>query len=261
ALERSAPAVAAGGTGRPAGNGGGGGGPVPVAAGPTAAGRYKWGRPIASEDFRGRSLNPRDWEVYSGRSGDGRRDPRQVKVANGALQITGKPDGTTGGVAWMRGAQKRGRWEARILLNRACACYNANLLLWPVHGGGGSDPKGGGGEIDYMETYGDNGLRKSTNFFLHYGPEKKPKTLNARVNVDLTKWHAFAVEWNGSGITGYVDGRRTFHTTKRAAMPPGAMGQAIQLDFFRSLTRKTAKGVDLGTNATLFVDWIRMYRP
>ncbi|WP_242901391.1 glycoside hydrolase family 16 protein [Actinomadura terrae] len=225
----------------------------------TAARRYGWGRPVASDDFR--RLDPRAWEVYEGKGngGLGRRVRSAVTVRNGTLRITGKKNGDTGGVAWLRGAQKRGRWEARVRMNRACACYNANLLLWPVGGGGGTDPQGGGGEIDYMETYGDNGLRQGTNFFLHYGPEKHASRLDARVKTDLRKWHAFAVEWTATSMTAYIDGRPWFRTGNRKALPPGKMGQAIQLDWFPSLRKRTAHGVDRTSPATLEVDWIRMY--
>ncbi|MUN41978.1 glycoside hydrolase family 16 protein [Actinomadura litoris] len=225
----------------------------------TAARRYGWGRPVASDDFR--RLDPRDWEVYEGKGngGLGRRVRSAVAVRNGTLRITGRKNGDTGGVAWLRGARKLGRWEARVRMNRACACYNANLLLWPVGGGGGTDPQGGGGEIDYMETYGDDGLRKGTNFFLHYGPEKHADRLDSHVKTDLRKWHAFAVEWTAASMTAYIDGRVWFRTRNRKALPPGKMGQAIQLDWFPSLRKRTARGVGRTAPATLEVDWIRMY--
>lgn len=227
----------------------------------TAARRYGWGRPIAFDGFR--TFDRRAWEVYTGpgNGGRGRRVAKAVTVRNGVLRITGKRNGDTGGVAWMKGAQKEGRWEARVKVSRGCACYNANLLLWPVGGGGGTDPQNGGGEIDWMETYGDEGLRNGTNFFLHYGPEKESQRLNSHLRIDLTKWHAFAVEWNSRGITGYVDGRRWFHTSKREALPPGKMGQAIQLDWFPQMTKLTTKGVSRKADVTLSVDWINMYRP
>jgi licheninase len=190
-----------------------------------------------------------------------------VTVRDGVLRITGRPDGTTGGLGWRRGNRKLGRWEARLRLNRSCACFNANMLLWPVDGGGGTAPEGGGGEIDYMETYGDDGRRKAANFFLHYdqpeGAEQEGREGNSgrvsdRVKVDLTIWHSFAVEWTEKEINGYVDGRRWFHTTRRDVRPPGPMGQAIQLDWMPELTGKTAPGVGRGP-AVLEVDWIRMY--
>ncbi|TDD73319.1 glycoside hydrolase family 16 protein [Actinomadura rubrisoli] len=273
ALERSAPAVVGGGPAPAAHADGtdarkGGGRMGRKAVPPTAARRYKWGRPEAFDEFGGTRLDRRNWEAYDGpgNGGLGRRSSKAVTVRKGALKITGTKDGTTGGVAWMpggreKGGRKYGRWEARVKLNRACACYNANLLLWPVGGGGDTDPKGGGGEIDWMETYNDRGLRKATDFFLHYdGPKGEPLHLSDRVYVDLTKWHAFAMEWTPKGITGYVDGRRWFRTTERRALPPGKMGQAIQLDWFPKRTKLTVGGVSRVAPATLEVDWIRLYR-
>ncbi|MFE9106018.1 glycoside hydrolase family 16 protein [Actinomadura geliboluensis] len=235
----------------------------------TAAQRYGWGRPLAHDEFNGR-LDREAWELYDGEghAGKGRRSPEAVTVQNGALLITGTPDGTTGGLGWRDGDRKYGRWEARLRMNRACACYNANVLMWPVNGGGGTAPEGGGGEIDYMETYGDDGLRKGANFFLHFdqrkGSEQKGREgnsgrLDGRADVDLTEWHTFALEWTPKEINGYVDGRRHFHTTRQDVQPPRAMGQAIQLDWMPELKKLTAPGIDTGRNATLEIDWIRMY--
>ncbi|SFN80888.1 glycoside hydrolase family 16 protein [Actinomadura madurae] len=239
--------------------------------GSTAAQRHGWGRPVAADEFD--RLDKKAWEVYNGRghAGKGRRSPSAVTVRDGVLRITGKPDGTTGGLGWRKGEQKTGRWEARVKLNRSCACYNANMLLWPVNGGGGTAPKGGGGEVDYMETYEDNGLRKGAFFFLHFdqreGSEQKGREGNSgrisdHMKVDLTTWHTFAVEWTEKGISGYVDGRRWFHTSRRDVLPPGPMGQAIQLDWMPHLKKLTAPSIDLKRKnrlAVLEVDWIRMY--
>ncbi|HEY8482464.1 MAG TPA: glycoside hydrolase family 16 protein [Spirillospora sp.] len=258
--------------GAPADTGGTGGAADGSGSGvATAAKRYGWGTPVASDEFDG-PLDRKAWEVYDGEghAGNGRRSPDQVKVVNGVLRITGRPDGTTGGLGWRAGAQKMGRWEARVRLNRACACYNANILLWPEGGGGGVAPEDGGGEIDYMETYGDDGRRRGANFFLHFdqkkgqeqpGRENNSGRLDGHVEVDLTRWHTFAVEWTAKGITGYVDGRRWFHTSRKDVLPPRAMGQAIQLDWMPELKEKTAPSVSRTKNATLEVDWIRMYRP
>ncbi|GAA2403929.1 hypothetical protein GCM10010191_09470 [Actinomadura vinacea] len=235
---------------------------------PTAAQRHGWGRPLAADEFNG-TLDTKAWEVYdgAGHAGKGRRSPSAVTVRDGALRITGRTDGTTGGLGWRRGSRMLGRWEARLRINRSCACYNANMLLWPVGGGGGTAPEGGGGEIDYMETYGDNGLRKGANFFLHYdqregstqkGREGNSGRISDRVEVDLTTWHSFAVEWTEKEINGYVDGRRWFHTSRRDVRPPGPMGQAIQLDWMPELAGKSAPGIRRRA-AVLEVDWIRMY--
>nr|WP_067461551.1 glycoside hydrolase family 16 protein [Actinomadura macra] len=220
-----------------------------------------WGRPVASDDFDGTAIDRAAWDVYdgTGHDGAGRRSPAAVSVRDGVLTITGRRGGTTGGVAWMRGAQRHGRWEARIRMSRGCACYHPVLLLWPIHGGGGVSPAGGGGEIDYTETI-DDGRRRHTAFYLHYGPEHDERRLDARLALDMTRWHVFAVEWTPRGITGYADGRRWFHTADPVALPPGPMGQTIQLDWFPKDRYKTARNIDSTAPVTLQADWIRMYR-
>ncbi|MFC5186118.1 glycoside hydrolase family 16 protein [Actinomadura harenae] len=227
----------------------------------TAAYRFHWGRPVASDDFRGERLDRRAWEVYDGpgQDGKGHRSPRAVGVRNGVLTITGRPDGTTGGVAWKRGSQHTGRWEARVRMSRASAAYHPVLLLWPTRARGGNAPNGGGGEVDWLEVA-DNGTRRTAEFFLHYGSTRKDQQVSGQVHVDLTRWHAFAVEWTNTWVSGFVDGRRWFHTTRRDALPHGRMGQTIQLDWFPRDARHTARGIRRNAPATLQVDWIRMYR-
>ncbi|RFU39861.1 hypothetical protein DZF91_20175 [Actinomadura logoneensis] len=227
----------------------------------TAAARFHWGRPVASDDFRSGHLDRRAWEVYDGpgQGGAGRRSPRAVSVRGGVLTITGRPDGTTGGLGWKRGRQRTGRWEARVRMSRATAAYHPVLLLWPTHARGGAAPRGGEGEVDWLEVA-DDGTRRQAQFFLHYGSTRKDRRLWGRVSVDMTRWHAFAVEWTSTWISGFVDGRRWFHTTRRAALPRGPMGQAVQLDWFPHDARHTARGVRRHAPATFQVDWIRMYR-
>jgi hypothetical protein len=227
----------------------------------TAAGRLGWTGLAASDDFAGTDLDRRAWEVYdgAGHAGNGRRALDAVAVGNGVLTITGTAQGATGGIAWRHGAQKTGRWEARVRMSRACACYHPVLLLWPTAGGGETTPAGGGGEIDYAEVI-DDGERDGASFFLHYGPADGEKRKDARVSLDLTRWHAFAVEWTSRSISGYVDGRRWFRTRDRRTLPPATMGQTIQLDWFPEDSGRTAPGIDRYAAATLEVDWIRMYK-
>ncbi|MEV4251743.1 glycoside hydrolase family 16 protein [Spirillospora sp. NPDC049652] len=228
---------------------------------PTAAARFHWGRPTASDDFRSGRLDRRSWEVYNGpgQGGAGHRSPRAVSVRKGVLTITGRSNGTTGGVAWKRGAQRTGRWEARVRMSRANAAYHPVLLLWPTHARGGAAPRGGGGEVDWLEVA-DDGTRQKAKFFLHYGPLRRDNQLVGQVRTDMTRWHAFAVEWTATWVSGFVDGRRWFHTTRRAAIPRGPMGQTIQLDWFPHDARHTARGIGWNAPATFQVDWIRMYR-
>ena len=208
----------------------------------TAASRYGWTALVARDDFSGSQLDG-SWGAYdsAGNSGEGIRSPRQISLHNGVLRMTGTADGTTAGMAW-RHPQKYGRWEMRARFPAGCACYHPVLILWPA-----DDPWPAGGEIDYAEVF-DAG-RQKLNFFLHYGADNNQ--LRGSRQVDMTRWHNFAVEWTQDHVTGFVDGEPYFHTTQRDALPPGRMKQTVQLDWFPG----SASG-----GATLELDWATMYQ-
>lgn len=224
--------------------------PVARPVAPSAKGKL-----LAREEFKGSRLDKKKWGIYNGpgHDGKGKRSPSAIKLTQGHLRITGTKNGTTGGLAWLPGARKTGRWEARVRMSRACACYHPVLLLWPT-----AQDAAGKGEVDFMEVL-DTGKRTQAEFFLHYGSLSQDFTKHASKKADLTKWHTFAVVWTSSGMSGYIDGKRWFNTGDRRALPPGRMGAAIQLDWFPQDRGRTARGINRDKAATMEVDWIRMY--
>jgi Glycosyl hydrolases family 16 len=208
----------------------------------TAAGRYGWTDLVARDDFNGSSLHP-SWRAYNsaGHAGNGIRSPEQITLSNGILRMIGTPTGTTAGMDWDH-PQKYGRWETRARFPAGCGCYHPVMILWPAE-----HPWPLGGEIDYAEV--TDPARQTLKFFVHYGADNRQ--IGSAVRVDMTQWHNLAVEWSPDHITGYVDGKPFFHTSRRAAQPPGPMRQTIQLDWFPSAT----KG-----RAILEVDWATIYR-
>jgi hypothetical protein len=207
----------------------------------TAAERYGWTTVLARDDFTGTRLHPR-WGAYdsAGNSGEGRRSPDQIEVRNGVLTMTGSAGGVTAGMAWDH-PRRYGRWEVRARFPAGCKCYHPVLILWPD-----DHPWPEGGEIDYAEVF--DARRARLHFFLHYGPDNEQ--IGASKPVDTTRWHAYAVEWTPTRITGYVDGERFFRTTRRSAFPPGRMEPTIQLDWFPDGS---------GGTASLQVDWAVIY--
>lgn len=215
--------------------------PAAVADPDTAAERYGWTNLVRSDDFDDAELDP-SWGVYDGpgHGNNGVRSPEQVAVDAGVLRIAGTPEGVTGGMAWP--GQLHGRWEARARFPAGCGCYHPVLTLWPD-----AEDFPVGGEVDYAEVF--DPARQELNFFLHYGPDNLQ--LHSGTQVDTTQWHHFAVEWTPDHITGFVDGEQFFYTDQRETLPPRAMHQTIQLDWFPS------EGVQDG--ALMEVDWIRQY--
>ncbi|MCG5215800.1 glycoside hydrolase family 16 protein [Streptosporangium soli] len=201
-----------------------------------------WGAPVWCEEFTD-YLKPADWTVYDsrGHAGNGRRSPRQALLGGGALWLHGKADGTTAGIATKR-AQVYGRWEARIRLWPGAGSYHPVALLWPQQGGSGVQSKTSE-EIDFLEVINDP-KRRRPNFFLHTADGQE----QAHANVDMTKWHTYAVENTPDGVAGYIDGQEWFRSAKSTRSP---MSACLQLDWF--------PGDGTPGEAWMEVDWLRIY--
>jgi beta-glucanase (GH16 family) len=139
--------------------------------------------------------------------------------------------------------QKYGRWETRMKTDARDPKYHPVLILWP------NEQSSNCAEIDYAEGGGDT---KSMKFFLHHACGGSDFQSYATKPIDSTQWHNYAVEWTPAGITGYIDGVKTFSDTNPAHQPTVAMHQTLQLDWFPdgSATKPSQ----------MQVDWVRVYK-
>jgi hypothetical protein len=229
--------------------------PVPAAVTPAAstpgsgtqaASTLGWGSVVAGDEFNYTGAPDRlKWSVYnsSGHAGNGLRSPQAWSVANGVATVSGNSAGTTGGMSAKFAKQKYGRWETRMKTNQRDSEYHPVLILWP-------DSKSSTcAEIDYAESTSETALVK---FFLHYACSGSSKQTYSAKAVDTTQWHNYAVEWTPAGITGYIDGVKTFTDTNPAHQPSGSMHQTLQLDWFPDGSRTTPSQMQ--------VDWVRVYK-
>ncbi len=221
----------------------GGGDPGEDEDGIQAAVLRGWGPVVGGDEFDGNQLNLELWSPYDGVGHDenGIRSPDQLSVSGGSLHIVGLPDGTTGGLAG-ESSRYRGRWETRMRVPLGDFRYHPVLILWPT-----AEDFPVGGEVDYAET---TCASDSISFFLHYSEDNL--TTTAELPIDLTEWHNYAVEWDATGIYGYVDGERWFTDTNQGHMPPRAMHPTIQLDWF-------PEGGTAVQQSSMEVAWIREY--
>ena len=208
----------------------------------TAAETLGWTNLAHEDQFEGTEIRDA-WSLYDGpgHAGRGVRSPEAIRVHDGILTITGDEDGTSGGMGWTFG-QWYGRWEVRARFPEGAASYHPVLILWPD-----AEDFPVGGEIDYAEVF--DPARQKVNFFLHYGEDNRQHL--ARRVMDLTTWHHYAVEWTPDHVSGYIDGERWFHSEDPVAIPPRAMHQTIQLDWFPEDGPTT--------KSTMDIDWIRQY--
>ncbi|MFC7849826.1 family 16 glycosylhydrolase [Arthrobacter sp. NPDC057388] len=226
--------------------------PAPAKAAPGTAGNgtqaanaLGWGSVVAGDEFNYTGTPDRTkWSVYNsaGHAGKGVRSPQAWSVANGVATVSGDSAGTTGGMSAKFANQKYGRWETRMKTNKRDSEYHPVLILNPVIESSTCD------EVDYAESTADTTLVK---FFLHYACSGEKQTYSAKA-VDTTQWHNYAVEWTPAGITGYIDGVKTFTDTNPAHQPSGSVHQTLQLDWFPDGTSTTPSQMQ--------VDWVRVYK-
>ncbi|WP_395404206.1 glycoside hydrolase family 16 protein [Arthrobacter sp. UC242_113] len=214
-------------------------------SGAQAASALGWGSVVAGDEFNYTGTPDRTkWSVYNspGHAGKGIRSPKAWSVANGAATVSGDSAGTTGGMSAKFANQKYGRWETRMKTNRRDSEYHPVLILNPVTTSSTCD------EVDYAESTSDTTLVK---FFLHYACSGTKQTYASKA-VDTTQWHNYAVEWTPAGITGYIDGVKTFTDTNPAHQPSGSVHQTLQLDWFPDGSSTTPSWMQ--------VDWVRVYK-
>ena len=217
-----------------------------VAEGPDgvqAAVVHGWGPVVSGDEFAYVGApDPDKWNVYDsvGHAGKGIRSPKAFSVDGERVTIVGDEQGTTGGMSANFDRRKYGRWETRMRSTRDPQ-YHPVLLLWPDSGNWPCD-----GEVDYGE--GSEVLGR-TNFFLHFGCDNRGTSTT--MELDVTQWHNYAVEWTSTGIVGFIDGKEWFRDADQSHLPPGPMHQTLQLDWF-----------PLGPppkRSEMVVDWVRVY--
>jgi beta-glucanase (GH16 family) len=236
--------------------------PVPAPAAPVAAAAaaatagdgtqaattFGWGPVLAGDEFSNTGApDATKWSVFNGagHSGKGVRSPAAWSVANGSATVKGDTAGTTGGMSAKFAQQKYGRWETRMKTSARDSEYHPVLILWP-----NNNASANCAEIDYAEGSQDTTMMK---FFLHYSCGGGSNFQTTAANpVDSTQWHNYAVEWTPAGITGFVDGVKTFTDTNPAHQPSVGMHQTLQLDWFPDGSATKASQMQ--------VDWVRVYK-
>lgn len=234
--------------------GGGGGGGSSDEAGVTQS----WGEPIFYSDFNdpGELDGEVTWGLYDGpgHGGNGTRDPERISIVDSLLRLQGTAGGSTGGMAHQLG-QQYGRWEARMRAYSTGGTggqeqYHPVLIVWPDSGDWPTD-----GEYDFIET----DVGESIGAYIHYPHPDLPVQQEHTSDGDtfIADWHNYAIDWQPTGITGYLDGVQWYHYSGGAGpagrsniqdMPSGHL--TVQLDNFGGSPHRPAN-MDL--------DWVKIW--
>jgi beta-glucanase (GH16 family) len=167
------------------------------------------------ENFDGAELNPKIWNIETGKRRDSMNSPLAVDVKNGKLVITTYTDEK--GVTYCGFVTSRkkffvtqGRTVARCRFSVQPGTQVAFWAQSPTYGKSGDPTKAAedGVEIDIMET---TGLMKGAyQYALHWGSYKPAthKSSNLKFPTPVgAEWHDYGVEWDDTGYRFTFDGK------------------------------------------------------
>jgi beta-glucanase (GH16 family) len=187
----------------------------------TRAAEPVW-RLVLEENFDGTELNPKIWNVETGKRKDAMNSPRAVEVQGGKLAITTHTD--EAGVTYCGFVTSRkkffltqGKTVARCRFSVQPGTQVAFWAQSPTYGKSGDPAKAAedGVEIDIMET---TGLMKGGyQYALHWGSYKPSvhQTSNRKFPAPIgDQWHEYGVEWDDSGYRFTLDGKLVATDTK-----------------------------------------------
>ena len=137
-----------------------------------------------------------------------------------------------------------GNAETRMRANARDPQYHPVLILWPNNNASSKCA-----EINYAEGTTETAQMK---FFLHHASGGSDFQTTTSTPIDPTQWHNYAVEWTPSGITGYIDGVKTFTDSNPAHQPGVGMHQTLQLDWFPNGGATKPSQMQ--------IDWVRVYK-
>jgi len=183
----------------------------PVAKSETAEPRWEL---VLDEEFDGTKLDPKIWNIETGKRNDAINDASTVDLQDGKLVITTYTDAK--GVTHCGFVTTRNKFLATQGKAMACCRFfcqpGSQAAFWaqsPTYGKSGNPANGAedGVEIDILETTGV--MKGGYQYALHWGNYGKTEMSSRRkfstpVGQD---WHAYGVEWDDTGYRFTFDGK------------------------------------------------------
>lgn len=167
------------------------------------------------ENFDGPELNPKIWNVETGKRRDALNSPESVDVKDGKLVITTFTDAQ--GVTHCGFVTTRRKFTATqgkaVARCRFSVQPGTQVAFWaqsPTYGKSGDPAKAAedGVEIDIMETTGL--MQGGYQYALHWGSYKPGthKSSNRKFPAPVgDQWHEYGVEWDDTGYRFTLDGK------------------------------------------------------
>ena len=240
----------------------------------TAAGWTK----VFDDDFTGTLSN---WNVWTGGAYNNELQYYQaanLQLVNGVLQVTAKKETVTGATTpsdptLKTFAYTSGRIECKTNISANAITPKVRMIariklpagygMWPAFWSYG-DPWPTQGEIDYLETRGQEPTKYQTNYF--YGKTANRNLVRNAVgyittDADLTAcYHVYEMEWTQNALTSYLDGQLV-ETKTSGGYISSLFGKTERI------TLNLAVGGNFFTNldpaqiqtGTMYIDWVKVF--
>jgi beta-glucanase (GH16 family) len=170
------------------------------------------------DDFSGSKLDPHNWPlVYGGNSSNGAYVYTHSSISTGnGLTIMIADDGgtwTTGGISQGTRGGTYGLYQVEAKVSPGHGT-GPIILLWP-------DNNQWPPEIDLLEAPDGKGPAYMTLHWAGAYGQNEYTTINTHVNVN--SYHDYAVDWEPSRLTFYIDGKQMWTTTQHIPDIPMAL--------------------------------------
>jgi len=236
---------------------------------------------VWNDEFNGTSVDTTKWNVRTEATSydEVYNLPANVTETGGNLIITGKRESYgdkpyTAGYLDTIGKKgfRYGKFEMRAKLPDAKGVSRGIWPAWWMRADNGAT-----GEIDAMEAWGDPGLQTGVPSEDPFGRvlgtvwqdtnnasgAKSGGWSGAVGSLDLTQWHTYAVLWNSTGITWYVD-NIPFRSATYASYPwmSASFPATVNLRLNLQISNKYYGFADASTvlPAQFIVDYVRIYQ-
>jgi len=236
---------------------------------------------VWSDEFEGKSLDEKKWEVIVNGRGGGNKElqyylKENVRVEKGMLVIEARkekfngPDGARDFTSAKIRTKGKGDWtygriEVRAKLPNGKGIWPA-IWMMPTDNHYGNWPNSG--EIDMVELVGNEPNR--VHGALHYGDRQKRQmqkgdSYHLKTGTFADDFHVFGLEWEKGKISWSVDGvvyqtQSDWHT--RDAEFPAPFDQRFHLIFNVAVGGSWPGNPDGKTEfpCGMVVDWVRVYQ-
>jgi beta-glucanase (GH16 family) len=174
--------------------------------------------------------------------------PSGIKVTKGQLELTARPQPTSGQPFSSGMVQSNGRFDFTYGFMEVRAKIPPTVGTWPAIWMAPSNHQWPP-EIDVMEAWGARADQARQSVFLPTNTDGIHH--NVSIPGQPAGFHTYAVDWEPGVITWYVDGRPTFRYQA-----------AVDISMYVILNLAVANPVveDGGYPATFTVDWVRVYQ-